>query len=189
MSVLRNSIYGLASTALLGLSTACSKDDNTVNNPPNQNEEEVITTLIVRLLAPGEQPVEFAFRDPDGPGGAAPTQWDTLELEPSTTYQCSLFFLDESGTDPEDITAEIAAESEDHQIFYTKVLPGLGITTTDADLNGNPVGLDSEWISTQSGSGAITITLKHQPGIKAPAPGDIALGRTDAEVVFQAIVN
>ncbi|MBI1315992.1 hypothetical protein GC167_03925 [bacterium] len=189
MSVLRFSRSVVVLATLAGWTTSCSKDDNKVNNPPNQNEEEVITTLIVRLEAPGGQPVDYAFRDPDGPGGASPTQWDTLDLQPNTLYACSLFFLNESGADPEDITPEIEMESDEHQVFYTPGLSGLTVTTLDVDGNGNPLGLDSEWIAAQSGEGEITITLKHQPGVKAPAPGDIALGSTDAEVVFQVRVD
>ncbi len=167
---------------------SCAKDDNRVNNPPNQNDEELITSLLVELSAGGASQT-YAFRDPDGPGGNDPVQWDTLRLQAGVSAQVRLSFLDESKDTTEDITLEIMDEAEDHQVFFTPQGVSISITVTDTDSNGNLLGLESSWTASSAGTGTLTITLKHQPEIKAAAPGDIALGETDVEVIFPIRVD
>jgi len=174
-------LFALVSAGLLA---SCSKDDNKVNNPPNQNEEELITSLLVELTPAGGAPSVFAFRDPDGPGGSDPVQWDTLKLQPGVATVARLSFLDESDDTLDDITLEILDEADEHQVFFTAQGIGVNVLVNDADINGNPLGLESTWTAPNAGTGTLTISLKHQPGTKAPSPGDISLGETDVEVAF-----
>src|SRR5690606_19538945 len=99
----------LIAFALFMLS-AC--DDKEVTPP---NEEELITTLEVRLTpAGGGQDAVFLFRDLDGDGGQVPViAVDTLVS--GTMYTGRLTLLNESVAPPEDISDEVGEEAEDHQ--------------------------------------------------------------------------
>lgn len=176
--------------ALLGLAlmfTACSKDDSSPNQPVNPNEEELITTVELHFtnLADTTQTSVFAFRDPDGPGGSTPVQFDTLMLQAGAQYRVNILLLDESGSAVEDITEEVEEEGADHQFFFTYTAPVSDIVYDDTDVNGDPIGLTTLWTTGVAGSGTVLLELKHQPGVKAPAPGNPNVGDTDISLTWQ----
>jgi hypothetical protein len=93
----------------------------------------------------------------------------------------------------ENITDEIRAEAEEHQIFFQSTLPGLTIEYTDRDANGNPVGINTTLTTKDACSGIVTITLRHEPDKAAVgvSTGNIlnAGGETDIEITFTINVN
>jgi hypothetical protein len=154
----------------------CKKKDD-----DDDNEEENITTVKV-VLTPvtGGSAQTYTWKDVDGPGGNAPVI-DQITLLPNIPYTCTLQFLDESKSPAEDITTEITAEANDHQVYYeaTGVLVNVGNLNTDG--NGLPLGITSIWTNTGVSNGSMKITLKHKPGQKAS--GDqVTKGETDIEV-------
>lgn len=155
------------------------------------NEEEVITT--VRLhMENATQHVHLEWNDLDGPGGNAPViTADTLS--PDSTYTVELELWNESMIPAVDISAEVAAESEDHQFFFQVNGTGTTFTYADADANGNPIGLEAECVAGPVGSGSLTVTLRHQPDKFAAgvSTGDItnAGGETDVEVTFPLVIQ
>ena len=167
--------------------TACSDDDN----PDPVDDGEVITTLNLEMVPEGKgQMVTAFFKDLDGPGGNAPTQTALLTLEPNTTYNVDLTLLNESGTTPVDITTEVRAESDEHQVFYVASSNlGWNVTINDQDSKGRPLGLDATIVTGATGTGTLRVVLKHQPGTKAAAPGDITKGETDIDVTFNVAVQ
>ena len=170
---------------LFGLFVFASCNDEPVEP---ENPEELITT-VTYTMAPqgGGDAVVFEFKDLDGDGGDAPTT-TVGDLAANTVYTGSVTFLNESESPAEDITAEVAEEDDEHQVFYT--IDGADITVeyTDSDGGGNPVGLSTTLTTGATGSGTLTLTLKHEPVKTADgvAGGDItnADGETDVEVVF-----
>lgn len=139
------------------LLNACKKD-----KPTEPNEEEVITTLAVKLTpAGGGATLEYEFDDADGPGGAAPTI-DEIILAPSTTYNVSLQVLNRTVTPAEDITEEVEEEADAHR-FYYEVSGGANLTISnlDNDANGVPVGINSTWTTGAVSAGKLRITLRH----------------------------
>ncbi len=102
-----------------------------------------------------------------------------------------------------DIGAEVKAEAEEHQLFYT----GSGITdglltwtTTDVESdytenNGDdlPLGLAGTLATGDAGSGILTVTLKHQPPVNGvavkTATSGINDGETDVAVDFNVNVE
>lgn len=168
-------------TAIIGLTTftGCKEEEL----PDVVNEEELITTISLAFenTLTGEINT-FSFRDIDGPGGAAPSQFDTIRLLPDGDYTVLTTLLNESVTPAEDITVEVAEEGVDHQFFYT-VSAGLNLTLTynDTDANGDPIGIANIAATGAESNGTITVVLKHQPDIK---DGNSATGDTDIEVVF-----
>lgn len=169
---------------------ACKKEKKQqVETPSNPNEEEVITTFKVVLTdVNGVLPtVEARFVDIDGPGGNAPTVFDTIRLAPNATYNASFTLLNESANPVQDITAEIQQEGVDH-LFCFDISSGLvlAILRTDADANGVPIGLTSKWTVGNASTGTTTIRLRHQPGVKN---GQCDPGETDIELSFHTIIQ
>ena len=178
-----------ASTALL--TTACDEDDPIVE----ENEEELITT--VNMVVTGGDPQEtraFTFRDLDGDGGDDGVVTVTGDaLEATTTYTYALTFLNESETPPEDITAEIREEDEEHQVFFSSNGVDLIFAPTDEDEDDNPIGLVGTLTTGEAGTGKMTVTLRHEPNKDAEgvSEGDItnASGDTDIMVEFDVEVE
>lgn len=148
-----------------------------------ENEEELITTVKVTLTPiSGGAATTYTWKDVDGAGGNAPTI-DQITLAPSTAYNCTLQFLDESKNPAENITTEIVAEANDHQIFYEATGVQVVINGLNNDNAGLPLGTTSVWGSGAVSNGSLKITLKHKPGVKAS--GDpVTKGETDVEVSF-----
>ncbi|WP_343604664.1 type 1 periplasmic binding fold superfamily protein [Fluviicola sp.] len=169
---------------------ACKKEKKQqVTTPTNPNEEEVITTFkIVFTDANGTLPnVEARFVDIDGPGGNAPTVFDTIRLVANATYNASITLLNESANPVQDITAEVEEEGIDH-LFCFDISSGLAVAIlrTDADANGLPIGITSKWTIGSASTGTTTIRLRHQPGVKN---GQCDPGETDIELNFHTIIQ
>jgi hypothetical protein len=168
----------LFATLLVGLAS-CSKDDDV-----DPNEEELITTLKVSLLASGSTtPQVFTFKDIDGPAGNPPATFDSIIIDANKSYTATLQFLNESVSPAEDITVEIAAEADDHQVYFAAAGMNIAASNLNLDSKGLPLGITSTWQTGGAGKGTMTITLKHKPGAKA-AGDPVSKGETDVEIVF-----
>lgn len=171
--------------------TGCKKDDDdpkpSGNNNPPVHEEELITSVILSFVdTAGVQPsVQYAFRDPDGDGGNAPTQHDTIRLVANTYYNATIQLLNESESPAEDITLEVQDEDDEHIFCYTPANTNVTVVRTDSD-GTYEVGITSRWGTGAAATGETTVTLKHQPGVK---DGTCAPGDTDVEVTFVTIVQ
>jgi hypothetical protein len=170
---------------------ACKKDEDLPNVPqPVINEPEEITTVELHVESMTDMShVHFYWSDPDGPGGNDPVI-DDIVLDSGHVYKVEIDFLDESGTTPENITAQILEEDDEHIICFetepTALADALTIVRTDSD-GTYEVGLDSEWTTSARASGTLKIKLKHQTGgIK---DGTCEPGDTDIEVVFNLTIQ
>lgn len=174
-------IIGIAALSTLVL-TACKKEVTPETPPPPANEEELITTFKITFTDPlGVNPTyEAIFRDVDGAGGNAPTAFDTIRLKANSTYTASIQFLNESVSPTDTITNEILEEAADHLVCYDVVGANVSVVRTDSD-GVFEIGLQSSWTTTAISNGNVTISLKHQPGIKN---GTCAIGDTDIELNF-----
>jgi hypothetical protein len=179
------------STAIFAtlLFVACSSDDD--NTPEPVNEEEVITTMIVRLQpAGGGTTVTLETRDLDGDGPTPPAVTVTGgSLAAGVTYNGSITLSNETEDPAEDITAEVEEEDTDHQFFYT-IGSGLDVTAvaTNTDSNGNPLGTQFSLVAGAASSGNITFTLRHEPTKPNTGLGD-AGGETDIAATFDLMVE
>jgi hypothetical protein len=151
---------------LLGLA-ACGDTET----PEEQNAEEVITTVeLAWVPATGGEAVVTTWDDADGDGTPAV---DTVTLTTGTTYAVSVRFLNALESPAEDITTEVAAESDQHQVFFTGTgVEGPGSASSgavlrhayaDTDPNGLPVGLENTVEALVVGSGELVVTLQHLP--------------------------
>lgn len=173
-------ILAIFSTSTVILSS-CKKEDPETPPAPT-NEAELITTFKIVFTDPnGINPTyEAVFRDIDGPGGNQPTAFDTIRLKPNSTYNASIQFLNESVSPVDSITKEILEEAGDHLICYNITGANVSVQRTDSD-GVFELGLLSNWITTNTSSGNVIISLRHQPGIKN---GNCDLGDSDIELDF-----
>ncbi|MBP6373775.1 MAG: type 1 periplasmic binding fold superfamily protein [Flavobacterium sp.] len=187
-----NTIACVISFATLFIS--CSNE----NDATPVNEEELITT-ITAVFTPegGGSAVTLNSRDLDGDGPNAPVITISGPFAQNTTYNGIVTFTNESVSPAEDITAEIVAEAEDHQIFYqtTGSLPDFIYSTTaeNVDANGKPIGLETVFTTTTAATGVLKISLIHLPnktavGVAAGDPTN-AGGNTDATEEFTVQVE
>ena len=178
---MKKQILVFSSIVLLGLA-ACKKDEVVIETPPVVNEEELITTFKVTFIdtAGIQGNYTATFRDIDGPGGIAPTTFDTIKLKANTVYSATIEFLNESVSPVDTITYEILEEAVDHLICFNPSNINATILRTDSD-GTYQIGLQSLWTLAGISSGNVVISLKHQPGIKN---GTCDLGDTDIELNF-----
>lgn len=176
--------------------SSCSDDDDTVIPPVN--EEELITTVeAVFTPSGGGTAITLRSRDLDGDGPGAPAITVNGSFLQNTTYNGAVTVLNESVSPAENITEEIIAEAEEHQLFYQKTgnLPNFVYATSadNLDANGKPIGLKTVFTTTSAATGTLTIILRHEPNKAATgvAGGDItnAAGSTDFEVTFSIAVQ
>ena len=171
--------------------TACSDDEN----PMEEVEEEVITTMKIPLTPDGGgTSVTMESKDLDGDGPNLPEITGAI-LSANTTYNASITLSNETESPAEDITAEVREKDEEHQFFY-QVSSSLNATAAYAgsnDSNGNPVGLNFTLTTTDASNGGIIVTLRHEPNKSASGVknGDItnADGETDIEVTFPVTIQ
>jgi hypothetical protein len=124
-----------------------------VQTPEEDNEQEVITT--VELTIDSQL---YVWTDPDNDG--------TPEVDPIFlslgVHTASVRFLNALEDPPEDITIEVEAEAEQHQVFW-EVPTNVSVSVTDQDANGLPLGLAATLDGDEAGAGTLTITLRHLP--------------------------
>jgi hypothetical protein len=166
----RKQIIFLLSIVLL---FSCKPDDHT------HDAGELITTIKLSFKNSGKV---FQYKLINGAVTA-----DTIKIAKNTIDTINVSILDETKTPAMDLTAEILAEKNDHQFFYTSSA-GLNLSTRylDKDANDFPVGLTMEISASAVSQGNLTVVLKHQPDIKN---GSSSVGSTDANVTFPVIIN
>ncbi|MCB9761808.1 MAG: hypothetical protein H6739_18405 [Alphaproteobacteria bacterium] len=183
-----------------------------VENPKEGNEEEVITTVILEFTpAAGGSTVSAAWADIAQDGNP---EVDGITLSDADDYTLSVRFLNEQEDPAEEITEEVEAESDVHQVFFTGTAvesdatgtnDGAVVTQTynDADENGIPIGLDSDIVTVGPGAGTFVVTLRHladeEDGTVLKTDGlaeDVASGgfdqipgETDVQVTFDLDVQ
>ena len=168
--------------------TGCEKDRG------ETNDEEVITTMTLTFTPTGGgTPLRFSFDDPDGPGGAVPVQ-DQISLEPSTSYDVSVQLLNKTASPVEDVTEEVSEEGAAHRFYYTPSgAAGITVGNLNNDSNGTPLGITSRWTTAATGSGQVTVTLRHYPAEppnkQAADQVDDNKSGTDIEVEFETVIE
>ncbi|WP_105072241.1 type 1 periplasmic binding fold superfamily protein [Nonlabens arenilitoris] len=182
-----NAIKVLGLLAATAVFTSCDNDDDI----SAENEEEVITTVEYTLTSTTDanNVVVFTSVDADGEGPLSPVETVTGTLMANTVYNGSIKFLNELESPAEDITVEVAEEDDEHEVFYIDSISDLTIAKVDTDVNGNSLGLDTTFTTGASGTGTLTVVLRHEP--LKPNDGTLANagGETDVQVEFDLDVQ
>jgi hypothetical protein len=169
------------------LFTSCDDHDDHDHDHGHDHEHELITTVRLNITpVDGGNTVIWNWADTDGDGGNPP-MITTEPLDANTVYNIDVAFLNESGTEMEDITPEVKLEDEDHQVFFI-LSDNLTYTYGDSDSEGNPLGLTGTLTTVNSGEGTMRLVLLHEPmkNNEGVSEGDMsqAQGETDIDVSF-----
>lgn len=164
----------------------------------DDGEEEINEVILTFTPDNGEDAITATWFDEDGAGVGTP-MIDEIELEEGVTYEMTVTLTNTLGMEPEDITAEIMEEDNEHQFFfaftegYFSDPEGDGnidngadpVNYSDEDENGLPVGLSTSWTAGDHSEmeGEFRIILKHQPDEKT-ATSDATVGGTDIDITF-----
>lgn len=176
-----------------------------------EGEQEVITTVTLTFTpVGGGAALVFSHADPENDG--APVI-EPIALAAETTYDLAVQFKNELSDPAEDITAEVADESDEHQVFvYGSGVEGpatgdndnalVTVAYDDTDANELPVGLDHSVVAAAAGTAEFKLMLRHLPeeddvAVKVEGlAGDFAEGGSsaiggdvDADVTFPLTVE
>jgi hypothetical protein len=174
-------LQGLALPGIMIFFVSCGDDDDMP--PPPINEEEVITTMTVTLVPQsGGTNVTLQTRDLDGDGPNPPEVTVSGPLMTGEVYDGSVEVLNETESPAEDITEEIEEEDDEHQFFYI-VGGALDLATayTDADGDGNPIGLAFTATAGVASNGILTVVLRHEPDKDADGVSDGEIANAGGE--------
>ena len=109
-------IFKYALLAIPFLYFSCDDDNDT---PEPINEEEVITTMTVTLVAhDGSGVVTMQTQDLDGDGPIEPEVTVSGPISAASSYSGSIEWLNEMEDPAEDVTEEIVEEADEHQVFF-----------------------------------------------------------------------
>ncbi len=161
--------------------------DSTEPDEEGPGEEELITRIAITLFANGQTQTAVAS-DPDGDGSGF--EIDTITLTAGTTYTCTVELTDT--INGEDITEEVAEESDEHQFFYTvsgAASNRVTVTVTDQDDNGLPLGLEFDLAVSGGGAatGSLRVVLSHFD--EEPKNGTDQSDETDVDVSFPITIQ
>jgi hypothetical protein len=187
---------------LLTLTIAACAD---TSHPVVDDDNEVITTVELTFTpTSGGEPLVSTWRDPENDGDPV---IDDVVLSDADDYALAVRFVDELAEPDDDVTDEIAVEGDEHQVFFTGAAvdgPDAVLTqaATDEDAGGLPVGLEAEVTTIGTGTGPLTLTLRHMPpenGVAVKVAGlagqvatdgtDALPGSTDAQVSSHVTVK
>jgi ABC-type oligopeptide transport system substrate-binding subunit len=179
-TTMRRTASAVMLTAALAL-TACGESSTAPGG-----ESEVISRVTLTLTGGGAVLTSY-IDDPDGNGPQAPSaQQGALSLVRGVTYAGTVRFENRLKTPPEDITAEVQAEANEHRVFYTVTGNGVTVTTTDVDAQNRPLGLRFNTVvgSAAAGAGTMRVVLCHYDDAPKPATATTCTGDTDIDVTF-----
>lgn len=183
MKTFRNAAFVATILSLVTL-TAC---DSAEPEPCGACEQEFITRLELRLTSGGGTAVATAT-DADGDG--VDLLITGLTLDAGTTYTGTIVVLDQ--INDEDVAAEILAEADEHQFFFTAgggLASRLAVAATDEDNNGLPIGLQFALTVSAGGAatGTLNVALSHFD--EEPKNGTTRSDETDIDVTFPVTIR
>lgn len=169
------------------LAGACKKDEEEVA-PTDDNE--AITTAILTLTNK-TLPSDVVTATIDNLNTTADFSKATLNLKANTMYAGVITLLDKTKTPALDVSAEVKGEANEHLLVYTPTPANLlTVTVTDKDTNPAPgpypLGLTTDILTGNAGSGKLKLVLRHQPDVKNGSPTP---GTSDLDVDFTVTIK
>jgi len=164
---------------------SCNKESINI-----EDENELITSVKLNFTANGNTQT-FAYSDPDGDGGKAPTV-STISLKSNTAYTMTIEILDESKNPVTNITNEVATEKDEHLFIYTPTPSSLfTYIYGDKDSRNLSVGLTGSVKTNAAGTGKLKVQLRHQPPINGTPSknGSTIPGSDDVNIDFNVTIQ
>jgi hypothetical protein len=180
----------------LGLLLACTDvEDPATGHSHSHSENELITGVTLTFTPDGGgTDLVFTASDPENDGDPV---IDPIVV-PEGAYDVAVTFANEAGTVVEDMTPEVADEDDEHQVFFTGSGvegPATGTNAAavvthaydDTDADGLPVGLSNTFTTRSTGTGELTVTLRHLPPENGNPTKVAGLAETVGADGFEAI--
>jgi hypothetical protein len=184
-----------------GFLSGCKDDD-----PKKEDTPELITKATLTFTPTGGSPVVVTATDPDGEGVQNIKMDGPINLAKNTTYVLTLTLVNglaQQGQDGYDVSAEVEAEGDEHQFFFSWTNDAFSNPAgngnidnrtdplnytggqTSKDKNNRPLGLTTTWTASANAvsGGSFRVLLKHQPSLKSDT-SDSNTGETDLDVTF-----
>jgi len=183
-SVFSSMIYILLTAVVL---IRCGKDPV---EPMEQIDDTLqqVTTWRMLMFSQQIQPTQLSYRDLDADGPDEPIITGGRAAA-NTTFRGQLEMFDETMFPELEINEYIKNNSSSFQIFFVGNGIDLNVTYTDEDINGNPIGLDTEIVTGDPGEGSITIILRQSP-LKNNSNNPVAAGgETIGEVTIPLVLE
>lgn len=177
----------------LAMAIASCSNKNKIDDPQPDNENEVITTLIINLKDSSDASKKYVLKSRDlNTSDQIPAVFEIPELENNKTYYAEVLLLDESKAVADTVSNDVLQEADDHQLVYTSNVAGFEVSykNTDIDTKGYPLGLHPIFKTKNIAGQKVNfqVVLYHLPGIKKANPMDNAKnGSADVDVVFSQI--
>ena len=142
------------------------------------NPNEVMTTVKLTLTpTSGGESFVVTWADPENDGSPV---IDDMTLTNGETYTVSVEFLNELVDPTVNVTPEIMDEMDEHQVFFTGTAVEGPCNTAnpdavvehaygDTDSNEFPIGLMNTFTAKASGTGVLSVLLRHMPPINGEA--------------------
>lgn len=171
------SLINRTTPLLLLFTSACGDVED--HDHDHDHNHGLLTALVLSFTPTGGGEVlSFTWSDPEDDGD--PVVDDIVIPDASEgdhvaqEYTVDVMVLNELEDPPEDVTPEIAAEDDEHQLFFTGSAvegpatgdnPGAVIehAYADTDADGLPLGLSNTVTTLGLGSGELVVTLRHMP--------------------------
>ncbi len=193
----------LMGTAVLA---GCKKDDpvNPATPGPAPHEEEVITDIYLFFEDHDGNTYEWhastddGFHHEHGEGEGHEHEEGEIhvhgdDLPANEHLHVRILLLNRSVVPADTVSHEVLEEGTEHQFFFIPEDVGITFAYDDADTDGRPIGLLSEWETGAAGTGEVKVILRHGPdkGAAGVSSGDItnAGGSTDLEVHFPTVIQ
>lgn len=183
--------------------TSCNKDELEAPEEENVVEEFTNIEFIFTNVNDANDVSKGIWEDEDGFGPMEPVILQHPTLKAEETYKLTFLMENRLVTPVENVLEEILDEDDEHQIFFAfdegmfSSPEGVGniadnsgqINYLDFDDNGLPLGLQTEWTTADSKTGAkFRAILAHKPGVK-DANSSWNSGDIDWDITFDMTIE
>ncbi|MFT6868744.1 MAG: hypothetical protein ACJA08_003599 [Cyclobacteriaceae bacterium] len=173
---------------------------NDTDEPVIENEQEIITDVVLTFTDIAGNAISAMAIDPDGEGFANLEVVDTIELKINTIYTLAIEL--ENSVTNESLTSEVKNESDEHLFFFSFTEDifsdpiGNGnmdqredaLNYLDKDEFEFPLGLSTRWTTAGANKGKFRVVLKHQPGIKSVS-STVTDGESDVDLEWVVVIS
>lgn len=168
------------------ITVGCEKEETPVI--PMGETLEQVTTWRMLMFSNQIQPTQLSSRDLDGDGPDEPVI-SGGRAAANTVFRGQIELFDETMFPELEVNEFILNNSASYQLFFVGNGIDLTVTYSDEDINGNPIGLDTQITTGDPAEGSITIILRANPTKNSSNNPTAAGGETVGEVTIPLTIE
>lgn len=180
-------IFAIISFLALGIAALLDSCKN--DALPTTSEHITTLRVVLQNLNPNyTYPIDtFTYVNFNETKSSPPSYVDTIKLQAKSSYSIQVILLNETLSPVQNMTDTIEARGDNHLMLYSIDPTELfSLRILDKDSKGLPIGLMSNWTTTDTTNGWLRMILRQQPGNKN---GTQTPGVTDFEADFPVVVR